>query len=261
MDFETLKVTIEDGIATVRINRPECFNAINDKVLIETALCNKMLEEDDEVKAIVLAGNEENKFFAAGADIRELVDYAPVQTEKFIALVHTAIKGIYNATKPTVAAIAGLALGGGLEMTLACDMRIAADTALFGVPEINLGVLPGGGGTQQLPRIIGIARAKQMIYSGEMIDAQTALSYGLVNKVVPVAELREESLRMARKLTRKPPVAFRMAKSLINTALDVNLDDGLIAEKNAFSLLFSTADQKEGMKAFMENRRATFVGK
>ncbi|MGE5422762.1 MAG: enoyl-CoA hydratase/isomerase family protein [Ignavibacteriales bacterium] len=258
--YTVVSYEIVDGIALVGIDRPESFNAINSQVLLETARLFKQLADDPEVKAVVLGrGNE--KFTAAGADIRELVDMSPTEAKEFINLVHDSVYSILNMPKPTVAAISGLTLGGGLETTLACDIRIAADNATLGLPEINLGVVPGGGGTQFLSRLIGQAKAKELILTGEMINAQTALNIGLVNKVVPFENLMEEAQKMARKLSRKPPAAVKAAKELINTSYDTEIATGLIKEKNYFSSLFATNDQKEGMVAFMENRRAVFTGK
>ncbi|MGE5421709.1 MAG: enoyl-CoA hydratase/isomerase family protein [Ignavibacteriales bacterium] len=258
-DYKVMTCTIVDGVAEVSINRPESYNAINAEVLIETARLCKEIAENKDVKAIVM-GNGNEKFFAAGADIRELVDYSPAEADEFITLVHESINTIYNSPVPTIAAISGLCLGGGLEITLVCDFRVAADNAVFALPEINLGVLPGGGGTQMLSKIIGPGKAKELIFFGEMINAQTALNIGLVNKVVPLADLMTEAHKMARKLTRKPPIALKMAKELINNSMATDFSSGIIAEKKSFSKLFDTHDQKEGMKAFMENRRASFTG-
>ncbi len=259
-DYKVMLYRIVDGVAEVSINRPDSYNAINADVLIETARLNKELIENPEVKAIII-GNGNEKFFAAGADIRELVNYKPAEAEEFISLVHESIKTIYNSTKPTIAAVSGLCLGGGLETTLVCDIRIAADNAVFGLPEINLGVLPGGGGTQLLSKVIGPAKAKELIFFGEMIDAQTAYNIGLVNKVVPFSDLMTEAHKMARKLTRKPPIALKLAKGLINSSMSTDFHEGILAEKKAFSTLFDTQDQKEGMMAFMESRRPSFQGK
>lgn len=258
-DYKVMTCKIVDGVAEVSINRPESYNAINAEVLIETARLCKEIAENKEIKAIVM-GNGNEKFFAAGADIRELVDYTPAEADEFITLVHESINTIYNSPVPTIAAVSGLCLGGGLEITLVCDFRVAADNAVFALPEINLGVLPGGGGTQMLSKIIGPGKAKELIFFGEMINAQTALNIGLVNKVVPLADLMAEAHKMARKLTRKPPIALKMAKELINNSMETDFSSGIIAEKKSFSTLFDTHDQKEGMKAFMENRRASFTG-
>ncbi|MGE5372209.1 MAG: enoyl-CoA hydratase/isomerase family protein [Solirubrobacterales bacterium] len=258
-DYLVLLYEIADGIAKVNINRPESFNAINAQVLVETTRLFKQLADDPQVKAVILGGGNE-KFYAAGADIREMIDYSPDEAEHFISLVHDAMNAVYNLRKPTIAAISGLALGGGLELTLSCDLRIAADNAVFGLPEINLGVHPGGGGTQILPKLIGAARAKELVFLGEMIDARTALNIGLVNRVVPFPDLMPEAQKIARKLCRKPPVALELAKELINCSMDLERDRGLEKEKYGFSSLFATKDQKEGMKAFMENRRAVFAG-
>lgn len=259
-NYNSLVITLEDNVAIVSINRPEAFNAINEQVLEETARFMNQAVADEEVKAIIL-GTFNDKFFAAGADIREVLEATPFEAERFISLVHTGLKRIYRCPKPTVAAVSGLTLGGGLELTLVCDFRIAADNAMFSLPEINIGIMPGGGGTQLLPRLLGAAKAKEMILLGEMVDAQTACNIGLVSRVVPFADLKEEAMKLAKRAARKPPISYRMAKNLIHSSMDVDVSSGMVAEKEAFAMLFSTADQREGMKAFLENRKPNYVGR
>lgn len=259
-DYQSLVIAIEDNVALVSINRPEAFNAINEQVLEETARFMGQAVADNEIKAIVL-GTFNDKFFAAGADIREVLEATPFEAEQFISLVHTGLKRIYRCPKPTIAAVSGLTLGGGLELTLVCDFRIAADNAMFSLPEINLGIMPGGGGTQLLPRLLGPAKAKELILLGDMIDAQTACSIGLVSRVVPFADLKEEAMKLAKRAARKPPVSYRMAKNLIHSSMDIDVASGMVAEKEAFAMLFSTADQREGMKAFLESRKPVYVGR
>lgn len=258
MEYRYIRLSIEDGFACMTIDRPEAYNAVNEQVLVESAHALDKLARDDQVRAIILGG--EGNFFIAGADIREIIDYTPVQAERYISMSHVVLKRLHRMSKPTVAAISGLALGGGLEMTLSCDIRVAADNAIFGLPEINLGIIPGGGGTQLLSRMVGMGRAKDIVFLGEFFDAAKALEYGLVSKVVPVAELMAEARKIAGKLARKPPVALRMAKGLVSSSMDVDIANGMVAEKEAFAMLFSTYDQKEGMRAFIENRKAQFKG-
>ncbi|MGE5379468.1 MAG: enoyl-CoA hydratase/isomerase family protein [Methylocystaceae bacterium] len=258
MEYQYIRLAVEDGFASMTIDRPEAYNAVNEQVLIESAHALDGLARDEKVRAIILGG--EGKFFIAGADVKEIIDYNPVQAERYISLCHIVLKRLHRMPKPTVAAISGLALGGGLEMTLSCDIRIAADNAVFGLPEINLGILPGGGGTQLLSRIVGMGRAKEIVLLGEFFNAKTALEIGLVSKVVAESELMAQAKKVAGKLARKPPVALRMAKGLVSSSMDVDVANGMVAEKEAFAMLFSTHDQKEGMRAFLEGRKAQFKG-
>lgn len=258
-DYKVMLYEIVNGIATVKINRPESLNAINSQVLTETTHMFKQFAHDPEVKVVIVSSLNEN-LFAAGADIREMVEYSSLEAENFDLLVHETINSIYHLPKPTIAAVAGLALGGGLETVLACDIRIAADNAVFGALEINLGVIPGGAGTQMLTKVVGPAKAKELVFSGETIDAETALKIGLVNKVVPLQDLMPEAEKAARRFARKPPLALKAAKELINNTSDIERATLMLQEKKYFSALFDTNDQREGMTAFMDNRRPNFQG-
>lgn len=257
--METMLLSIEEGIATITLNRPEVLNALNRQVYSELGQLTQELAEDERVKVVILTGGE--KVFAAGADIREMAFLDAID----IALVgrpsKNALALIETLPKPVIAAVAGYAVGGGCELTLVCDMRIAADNAKFGLPEIKLGIIPGAGGTQRLPRLIGEGKAKELIYSGDFIGAEEALRVGLVNKVVPVDQLLPEAKRLAKTFAKRGAVALRMAKSSINEGLRMDTQAGLQYEHKCFSLLFATQDQKEGMQAFLEKRQPNFLGR
>lgn len=262
-DYEFLKVDIEDSVATVRLDRPK-VNALNAQVFIEIGECAQELQFDDNVRAIVLTGGE--KVFAAGADIKEMAEATPVLVSKIIGGAQGALSRLENVMKPVIAAINGFALGGGCELALACDWRFAGETAQIGVPEILLGIIPGAGGTQRLPRLIGPAKAKEMIFSGRFYDAKTCHAYGLVDKVVEgegsavIAEARKVARRYA---TKYPPFALSMAKRAVNNGMNCSLTDGLVIEAQGIALCFSTEDQKVGMRTFIEKGpgQAEFSGK
>jgi enoyl-CoA hydratase/carnithine racemase len=262
-DYGFLKVEIEDHVATMRLDRPK-VNALNEQVFREIGNCADELAFDDNVRAVVVTGGE--KVFAAGADIKEMAEVTPVMVSKIIGNAQGALNKLENLLKPVIAAINGFALGGGCELALACDWRFAGETAQIGVPEILLGIIPGAGGTQRLPRLIGPAKAKEMIFSGRFYDAKTALDYGLVDKVVEgdgtavIAEAQKIAKRYAGKY---PPFALAMAKRSVNNGLNCSLVDGLIIEGQSIALCFSTEDQKIGMRTFIEKGpgQAEFTGK
>lgn len=259
MDFETIVYSKNEGIATVQLNRPEVLNAIDEKVLGELSEVLDDIGSDDAIRVVVVKGD--TTAFAAGADIKSFVNYSPREAHQYIYKVQITMNKLMALGKPSIASIAGYALGGGCEMALACDIRIAADNALFGLPEINLGIVPGGSGTQRLTRLVGEGKAKELIFLGEIFDAKKALDFGLINQLVPAANLEEVTLKLARKLSRKPPVAIRTAKELIHLSYDVDIYTGLMMEKEKFAYLFSTEDQREGMLAFLEGRKAAFIGR
>lgn len=259
MAYETIIVEIEEGIATVTLNRPEVLNALNSQVFNELADAAESLGADDSVRVVIITGGD--KVFAAGADIKQMASINAVDVATSVRPSLRAYDLIENMHKPVIAAIAGFALGGGCELTLVADVRIAADNAQFGLPEIKLGILPGGGGTQRLPRLIGAGKAKELIFSGDFIGAEEALRVGLVNKVVPADQLFTEARKMAKKFAAKGAVALYLAKSCVNEGQRMDLDRGLQYEHKCFSLLFATEDQKEGMKAFIEKRKPNFQGK
>lgn len=260
MDFNTIIFTKEDGIAIITLNRPKSMNAINNEFIQELGQVINEIELDEEIGAVIITGSE--KFFGAGADIKEVsAIQTPMQAHAFVNNVQALFIRLENLEKPVIAAVSGLALGGGCELTLACDIRIAADNALFGLPEIKIGVLPGGGGTQRLPRLIGVGRAKELLYTGDPVDANEAYRLGIANKVVPLKDLMVEAKKMAAKLKSRPRAAFKMIKTSVNKGGSVDLQTGLTIEARCFEFLFSTEDQKEGMKAFVEKRKPNFTGR
>jgi enoyl-CoA hydratase len=258
--YSTLLYEKKDGIGTVTLNRPDKLNALNSTVYAELYDVFESIENDDEVKVVVLTGSG-NRAFAAGSDIAEMQNMGPLEAKKFIATIRKASDRIYSLSRPTIAAVNGYALGGGCELAMCCDLRIASEKARFGQPEITLGLIPGASGTQRLPRLIGAAKAKEMIFMGDMIDAATALSLGLVNKVVPPENLMEEAVAWAAKMAGLSTPVLAMAKMAINNGLDTDLASGLNMEARCDELCFATEDQKEGMTAFMEKRKAVFKNK
>lgn len=258
--YQTCLVSFEEpGIGVVQLNRPKAFNAVNVLLLEESFEIMEGFHLDPEVRAIVIKGNE--NAFAAGADLKAVKDYNAFEARNFLDKVHKTVFMIEDNHKPTIAAVNGLALGGGLEMVMACDIRIVADNATLGLPEINLGIFPGAGGTQRFPRNSSICYAKQYIFTGDFFDAATAEKIGLVNMVVPAAEVVDTAMKFAKKLCRKSPLALREAKNAINGSMNMDIKSGCRAEQIAWSMLFAGEDQKEGMGAFLENRRADFKGK
>jgi enoyl-CoA hydratase len=234
------------------------MNALSNEFLRELDLLIDDIKKDDEVRVLIITGDE--KFFAVGADINEL---AGVITPKDAHLIEASsiLNKLENLEKPVIAAVSGPALGGGCELALACDIRIASENAIFGQPEIKIGVIPGGGGTQRLSRLIGLGKAKELLYTGDSIDAQEAYRIGLVNKLVPVESLMDEAKKMALKLLRQPGFALKIIKMAVNDGINMDLRSALAYEARCFEILFSTEDQKEGMRAFMEKRKPIFKGK
>lgn len=259
MEFKTIIYTKDSGIATVQLNRPEVLNAIDEDVLLDLSRAMDDVVKDDDVRVLVVKGNKDA--FAAGADIKSFVDYSPRDAHEYIFQVQISMNKLMAIGKPSIASISGYALGGGCEMALACDIRIAADNAVFGLPEINLGIIPGGSGTLRLTRLVGEGKAKELIFLGEIFNAKKALELGVINRLVPLEDLEAETAKLARRLARKPPIALRTAKELIQLSYDVDIHTGLMMEKEKFGYLFSTEDQREGMLAFLEGRKASFQGK
>ena len=257
-DYQTLIVEQDGPVALIRLNRPEALNALSNRLMDELGDALSGLEADDEVRCIVLTGSE--KAFAAGADIKEMAakTYAEAFREDFITRNwERAAQG----RKPLIAAVAGYALGGGCELAMMCDFILAADNARFGQPEINLGVVPGAGGTQRLTRFVGTSKAMEMVLTGRMIDAAEAERCGLVSRVVPLAELIPEAMKAARAIAALSPIAVMMAKQLVNAAYETPLAQGVMLERRMFQSLFGLEDQKEGMAAFVEKRRPAFTGR
>ncbi|MDK2822062.1 MAG: enoyl-CoA hydratase [Clostridia bacterium] len=260
MNLKNLISTYENGIATVTINRPKVLNALNKDTLLEIKEVFTKLGTDDKVKVIILTGSGE-KAFVAGADIAFMQSLSAIEGFEFAKLGQEAFMTIEGCPKPVIAAINGFALGGGNEIAMACDLRIAAETARFGQPEINLGIIPGFAGTQRLTRLVGKTKAKEIIYTGAMIEAQEAHRIGLVNKVVPLVDLMDEALKMAELIASKGAVSLKLAKSAIDTGVEIDFHSGSLHEAQLFGLCFSTEDQKEGMSAFLEKRKAKFKNK
>lgn len=260
MVYENILFEQDGAVGVLTINRPKSLNALNPATLREIAACLEAVCQAQTVRCLIITGGGD-RAFVAGADIAAMVTMNALEGKEFSALGLSVLRRIEELPIPVIAAVNGFALGGGTELALACDLIIAAEKAKFGQPEINLGVIPGFGGTQRLARRIGLPRARELIYSGEMIDAQTALRYGLVNKVVPAADLMTEAKELANKLAAKPPIAMRQAKAAINAGMDMDLHNACRFENEAFALTFATEDKAEGMKAFLEKREAKFTGR
>ncbi|MBE0597747.1 MAG: enoyl-CoA hydratase/isomerase family protein [Desulfuromonadales bacterium] len=260
MTFDNLLVDFDQRVACITINRPRSLNAMNEATLGELVAVFTALEDDSEVAAIILTGAGE-KAFVAGADIGVMQPLGAVGARRMALLGHRLATAIESHPKPVIAAVNGFGLGGGCEIALACDIRIAADTARFGQPEINLGIIPGFGGSQRLPRLIGKGRALELILTGEMIDAQEAYRIGLVNRVTPPAQLLEVARQLARQLAGKGAIALRLAKEAVVNGLEMDLDRANRYEADLFALCFATDDQKEGMQAFLEKRPPRFSGR
>lgn len=260
MAYENILFERDGAVGILKVNRPKSLNALNPATVREIAACVEEIRQDPAIRCLIITGTGD-RAFVAGADISAMVSMSAIEGKAFSALGLNTARQLEELPIPVIAAVNGFALGGGTELALACDLIIAADKARFGQPEINLGVIPGFGGTQRLARRIGLPRARELVFSGDMIDAQTALQYGLANKVVPLAELMTEAKALANKLAAKPPVAIQQAKAAINAGIDMDLDNGCRYENEAFALTFATEDKKEGMTAFLEKREAKFTGK
>ncbi len=259
-DYANLLFEVEDGIGIVSINRPKALNALNAATIQELGLLFGQLEQDASVKVVVITGSGD-KSFVAGADITEMQQMSAVEGRNWGKMAQAVFNKIENLPQPVIAAVNGYALGGGCELAMACDIRIASEKAKFGQPEVSLGILPGFGGTQRLPRLVGKGRAKELLFTGDMIDADEAYRIGLANKVVAPAELMDTAKAMAHKIMSRAPIAVQVCKAAVNTGLDVDLASGVAYEAEVFGLCFATADQKEGMAAFVEKRKASFSGK
>ena len=258
MAYETLIVEIEDHVATIRLNRPEALNALNHRILEELGAALGDADASPRVRAIVVTGSE--KAFAAGADVKEMAPkgFADMFMEDYFTGPSEAIM---RCRKPVIAAVAGYCLGGGCELAMMCDFIIAADTAKFGQPEINLGVMPGFGGTQRLTRLVGKSKAMEMCLTGRFMDAAEAERSGLVSRVVPARDLLREARDTALKIAEKSPLTVRAVKEAVNRSYETTLREGLLFERRLFHALFSTEDQAEGMAAFAEKRSPQFRGK
>ena len=252
MEYKYLNITKEGKVLIIKLNRPP-VNALNTDFILEIEEAFKEAEKDDELQVIILTG--EGKAFVAGADIAEMKEFNPIHAREFAQNGHRNLNKVDSINKIVIAAINGFALGGGCEIALACDLRLMADSAKIGQPEVNLGVIPGFGGTQRLPRLVGPGIGKELIYSGEPIDAQEALRIGLVNKVVPQDKVFEAAKELAEKIASKGPRAIKVAKAVINQGLDTDLHSGNSLEIRQFGACFGSDDPKEGMSAFLEKRK------
>jgi len=254
--YETILIETRERVGLVRINRPKARNALNSTLLRELNDALEAFDADPEIGAMVITGDE--IAFAAGADIKEMADASAMEmlTQSHIP----QFDRLRSINKPVIAAVSGWCLGGGNELAMACDMIIASETARFGQPEINLGVIPGAGGTQRLTRAVGKAIAMEMVLNNRTLTAEEAMSLGLVNRVVPVERCLDEALQLAAEIASRAPLAVRLGKEAVNHAFESFLSDGLADERRAFYMLFASHDQKEGMQAFVEKRKAVWKG-
>jgi enoyl-CoA hydratase/carnithine racemase len=255
---ELVRLEVADGIGTIRLDRPP-VNALNDALTADLLAAARQAESDEQVRAVIIYGGE--KVFAAGADIKQMASAGYVDMSSRASALQAAVNAVAAIGKPVVAAITGYALGGGLELALAADFRVAGASVKVGQPEIQLGVIPGAGGTQRLPRLVGPSRAKELVFTGRMVSADEALAIGLVNQVVPDDSVYEAARSLVAAFTAGPALALRAAKQAIDHGLDVDLATGLEIERTHFAALFATSDQKEGMRSFLENGpgKATFT--
>ena len=259
MSYENILYQVEEGIARITFNRPKALNALNNALLNELDCALDGIDADEDIRVLVLTGAGE-KSFVAGADITEINTLTTIQAKHFATLGHRIIGKLQKLSIPVIAAVNGFALGGGSEMALACDFIYASENAKFGLPEINLGVIPGFGGTQRLTRLVGKNMAKEMIFTGKMLPAADAKEIGMVNKVVPPEALMDETIKTARLIATKGKVSLKMAKQVINTGSEVDLPTANQMEIDAFALCIASEDAKEGTTAFLEKRKAEFKG-
>ena len=260
MEFTNLLFENQNGVGIITLNRPKALNALNQATLEELNQIADRLAQDTSVKVIIITGSGE-KAFVGGADIPQMQPMSAMESRNFAKFGQGVFNKIENLPQPVIAAINGYALGGGCELAMACDIRVASDKAKLGQPEVTLGITPGFAGTQRLARLVGKGRAKELLYTGDIIDANEAYRLGLVNKVVPAEELMPAVTALAQKILSRAPVAVQLCKAAVNEGLDTDLETGTAYEAEVFALCFATADQKEGMGAFVEKRKAQFIGK
>lgn len=259
MAYENIIFGVQEGIATITFNRPKALNALNSALLDEFSDSLDHIGADESIRVLVLTGSGE-KAFVAGADIKELATRNPLSGKAFARSGQMVISKLQDLAIPVIAAVNGFALGGGSEIALASDFIYASETANFGLPEITLGIIPGFGGTQRLPRLIGMQRAKELIFTGKMVPAKEAFEMGLVNKVVAANDLMPEVLKTAKDIAAKGKASLRAAKQAVNNGMNVDLATGLNIEVDAFALCIASEDSKEGLNAFIEKRKAQFNG-
>ena len=257
MSYQNVLVTEEGPIGTVQLNRPKVLNALNFEIMSELVSALEELDREVAIKVVILTGSERS--FAAGADLAEMSQSTPV--DLVLGRRFELWDRIRKISKPIIAAVSGYCLGGGNELAMNCDIIVASETATFGQPEVNVGIIPGAGGTQRLPRVVGKYKAMEMILTGKSISADEAYRIGLVNRVVPPESLMEEAKKIATEIASKPPISIRSAKEAILRAQDTTLEVGLEFERKAFYMLFATEDGREGMKAFLEKRKPIYKGK
>jgi enoyl-CoA hydratase len=259
MEYKNIVFTVEEDVAWITFNRPKSLNALSDALFDEFSDALDRIVENEEVRVLILTGAGE-KAFVAGADIREIAACNALGAKLLAEKGQRVIGRLQTLPIPVIAAVNGYALGGGAEIVLACDFAYASETAMLGLPEITLGLVPGYGGTQRLPRLVGIARAKEMIFTGEMISAADALQFGMINKICRPEVLLDETLKTAKKIAGKGKVSVRAAKETINSGLNADLETGLRLEANAFGLCMASQDAVEGTSAFLEKRKPAFKG-
>jgi enoyl-CoA hydratase len=259
MQFNNVLYVADGAVATVTINRPKALNALNQETLEEMLRCFRELAQNQAIRVVIVTGGGD-KAFVAGADIAFMEKLSPLGARCFAMLGQQVLSTIENLPQPVIAAVNGFALGGGCELALACDIRLASENARFGQPEVNLGVLPGFAGTQRLPRLIGRGRANELLFTGDIIDAQEAARIGLVNRVVPQAQLLASCREMAERIASRGPVAVRLCKEAVNNGVEIDLARACQYEVDQFALCFTSDEQKEGMRAFLEKRPAKFQG-
>ncbi|GBC60508.1 enoyl-CoA hydratase [Desulfonema ishimotonii] len=260
MAYENILFDVADGIATITFNRPKALNALNGALLGELSQALDAIDADEDIRVLVLTGAGE-KSFVAGADITELATFGPLQAKVFAKQGQSIISKLQGLSIPVIAAVNGFALGGGSEMALACDFIYASENAMFGLPEITLGIIPGFGGTQRLPRLVGANIAKEMIFTGKMVPAAEAKEIGLVNTVCAPDALMEAVMKTAKAISFKGKISLRAAKQAVNNGLATDLATGLNIECDAFAMCMASEDAKEGTSAFLEKRKAKFTGK
>jgi enoyl-CoA hydratase len=256
-DYETIQVETRQRVGLVQLYRPRAANAISSQMLREMMPALQAFDQDEAIGAVVITGSE--RMFSPGADVKEMVDASAM--DMLISDQVALFEEIRKVKKPVIAAVSGYCLGGGNELAMSCDLIVASDTARFGQPEVNLGVIPGAGGTQRLTRAVGKAIAMEMVLNGRLLTAEEALQFGLVNRVAPAERYLEEALSLAQEIAERAPLALRLAKEAINRAYETTLQEGLLAERRAFYLLFASQDQKEGMTAFVEKRKPQWTGR
>ncbi|MFZ5644944.1 MAG: enoyl-CoA hydratase-related protein [Bacillota bacterium] len=260
MKYQNLILKREDNIFLITINRPQVLNALNAELLKELEAAVEEIERDNETRVVIITGSGE-KAFVAGADIAFMSSLGPMEAVEFARLGQRVLRRIENISKPVIAAINGFALGGGNELAMACDIRVASEKAKFGQPEVQLGIIAGFGGTQRLTRMVNSGLAKEILCTADQYDARSAYRMGLVNHVVPDEELLDFCMRMAKRIAARGPVAVRLSKEAVNDGLEMDLDKAIIHEADLFGLVFTTEDRKEGLGAFLEKRKPSFSNK